>query len=80
MNNTVVDTLLTLSPPIRLVNWLEQVFEQKRAAGEEVPETFTKWLERCQRIRSDLPSEIDDLTADDWQQIGQVVQRAEVQP
>lgn len=62
----VSDLLLILAPPVRLVAWLETVFEQKRKAGAEVPDNFVKWLERWQRIRSDLPAEIDGATAEQW--------------
>lgn len=60
------DLLLILAPPVRLVAWLETVFDQKRKAGAEVPENFVKWLERWQRIRSDLPAEIDGATEEQW--------------
>lgn len=64
---TVVADLLTIiAPPLRMVAWLELVFDNKRSKGEDVPEAFTKWLERWQRIRSDLPSEIDGTTEADW--------------
>jgi len=59
---TVSDLLTIIAPPLRLVAWLELVFEQKRKKGEDVPETFITWLERWQRIRSDLPAEIDGAT------------------
>mgnify|MGYP001562244785 CR=1 FL=1 len=45
------DTLLILSPPVRLIIWLDRIFEAKRAKGEEVPEAFDKWLQRWIRIR-----------------------------
>lgn len=62
----VADLLTIIAPPLRLVSWLELVFESKCSKGEEVPENFTKWLERWQRIRSDLPSEIDGTSEADW--------------
>lgn len=65
----VSDLLLILAPPVRLVAWLETVFEQKRKAKTEVPENFIKWLERWQRIRSDLPAEIDGATAEQWAEV-----------
>lgn len=65
----VSDLLLVLAPPVRLCVWLETVFEQKHKAGAEVPETFVKWLERWQRIRSDLPDQIDGATAEMWAEV-----------
>lgn len=64
--STVSDLLTIIAPPMRLVAWLELVFDNKRKKGEEVPENFTKWLERWQRIRSDLPAEIDGVTEEHW--------------
>jgi hypothetical protein len=64
--NTVTDLLTIVAPPMRLVAWLELVFENKRKKGEDIPENFTRWLERWQRIRSDLPSEIDGTSEQDW--------------
>lgn len=65
----VSDLLLILAPPIRLVEWMEKVFAQKTANGDPVPENFTKWLERWQRVRSDLPSEIDGLPVEKWAEV-----------
>ena len=65
----VADLLLVLAPPVRLCVWLETVFEQKRKAGAEVPENFTKWLERWQRIRSDMPSDVDGATDEAWAEV-----------
>ena len=65
----VSDLLLVIAPPIRLVEWLEKVFAQKAANGDAVPENFIKWLERWQRIRSDLPSEIDGLPIEKWAEV-----------
>ena len=62
----VADLLIILAPPVRLAAWLETVFEQKRARGEDVPENFVKWLDRWSCIRSDLPSAIDGATDADW--------------
>lgn len=62
----VSDLLTIIAPPLRLTIWLELVFDNKRAKGEEIPETFTNWLERWQRIRSDLPAEIDGTTEAEW--------------
>jgi len=65
----VSDLLLILAPPVRLCVWLETVFEQKRKAGAEVPENFVKWLDRWQRIRSDMPAEIDGATDEAWAEV-----------
>lgn len=65
-DSQVADLLTIIAPPVRLVAWLELVFENKRKKGEDVPANFIQWLERWQRIRSDLPAEIDGTTADEW--------------
>lgn len=71
--NPARDTLLILAPPVRLVAWLEKVFEAKRAKGEDVPENFTKWLERWKKIRAGMPSEIDVLTIEEWAQVEEIL-------
>lgn len=38
--NTVTDLLTIIAPPLRLISWLELVFENKRKKGEDVPENF----------------------------------------
>lgn len=63
------DTLIMLAPPIKLVTWLESIFEAKRRKGEAIPEAYTAWLERWQRIRSDLPATTDVLTDEEWQEL-----------
>lgn len=69
-NPTAVSDLLNiLAPPMRMVDWLELVFENKRKKGEPIPENFIKWLERWQRIRSDLPSAIDGATEEMWLEV-----------
>lgn len=40
------DLLLILSPLLRLVDWLERVWADRQAKGQEVPESFVKWLKR----------------------------------
>lgn len=62
----VTDLLTIIAPPMRMVEWLELVFENKRKKGEQIPENFIKWLERWQRIRSDLPSSIDGASEEQW--------------
>lgn len=64
--NTVTDLLTIIAPPLRLVTWLEMVFDNKRKKGEDIPENFLRWLERWQRIRTDLPSDIDGATEEQW--------------
>lgn len=34
--NTVTDLLTIIAPPLRLVSWLEMVFENKRKKGEDI--------------------------------------------
>lgn len=71
--HTAHDLLLTLAPPMRLVDWLEQVWAAKQAKGEPVPENFVKWLERWRTIRGELPSEIDHVTPEEWAAVGEKV-------
>lgn len=65
-DSPVFDLLTIIAPPLRLVAWLELVFENKRAKGETVPDNFKVWLERWKLIRSDLPSSIDGATEEQW--------------
>ena len=66
-NSPAHDILLTLAPPVRLVAWLEAVFERKRSKGEEIPPAFMEWLVRWDDIRQGLPSPVDVLTAEEWE-------------
>ena len=72
-NRAAIDALLILAPPVRLVIWLESVFDAKRAKGEEVPDQFVRWLDRWARIRQGLPSEIDVLLQQEWMDLKQLV-------
>lgn len=63
------DLLTILAPPIRLVDWLEQVFEAKRKAGEAVPVEYMAWLDLWKQIRADGASEIDGSTPAQWEQL-----------
>jgi len=65
----VSDLLSILLPPTRLRIWLHKVFSDKAEAGQEVPEDFTKWLGIVERICSDLPSDIDGITPEQWKWI-----------
>lgn len=67
--STALDVLLMLAPPIKFVVWIESIFEAKRKKGETIPEAYTAWLERWQRIRSDLPAVTDVLTDEEWQEL-----------
>jgi hypothetical protein len=71
--HTAHDLLLILSPPMRLIAWLETVWAAKQVKGEQVPENFLKWLERWKAIRSELPSEIDYVTDEEWAAVGEQV-------
>jgi hypothetical protein len=71
--NAAVDALLILAPPLRLVAWLESVFDAKRKRGEEVPEQFINWLQRWTNIRQGLPSEVDVLVQKEWEELRQLV-------
>lgn len=74
-SNAATDTLLILAPPVRLVAWLEKVFDAKRHSGQEVPENFTKWLDRWNKIRAGLPVETDVLTIEEWQQVDLLLEK-----
>jgi hypothetical protein len=65
----VSDLLLILMPPARLRIWLHKVFEDKRGKGQEMPDDFVKWLGVVDRVCSDLPSEVDGITPEQWQWI-----------
>lgn len=67
------DLLLQLSPPIRLVGWLEKTFDAKAAKGEIIPPEFCRWLDRWRAIRGDGASEIDYVTAEEWAALGEKV-------
>lgn len=67
--NAARDTLLILAPPVRLVAYLEKVFEAKRAKHEEIPDNFIVWVERWKKIRAGLPSEVDTITIEEWAQV-----------
>lgn len=76
MKDTVArDTLLILAPPVRLVAWLEKVFDAKRKNKEEVPDNFVTWLERWKKIRAGLPAEIDVITIEEWHQVEAILDR-----
>lgn len=62
----VSDLMLILMPPARLRIWLHKVFEDKRKAGQEVPDDFVKWLGFVDRVSSDLPHDIDGITPEQW--------------
>ena len=67
------DILLILAPPVRLVSWLETVFERKRERGEDIPAAFMEWLARWDDIRQGLPSPIDVLTVEEWAELEEIV-------
>lgn len=87
MNSDVIaahDLLIILSPPIRLIEWLERAFAAKQDKGEQLPTEYVRWLERWRVIRSDLPSEIDYIDEETWLAAGKIVgaslQKIQVQP
>lgn len=65
----VVDTLLILSPPTGLAEWIGKVFAAKRAKGETIPPAYEIWLKRWADIRDGLTTEVSVLTAEEWQAI-----------
>ena len=71
--SAVHDILLILAPPVRLVSWLETVFERKRERGEAIPPAFMEWLARWDDIRQGLPSPVDVLTVEEWEELEEIV-------
>lgn len=65
------DILLILAPPTSLVDYLDRLWAAKTAKGETVPEQWCRWLGRWKRIRSSEPSQIDYVSAEEWQQVGE---------
>ena len=54
------DLLLLLAPPLSLVDKLD--------ATPNLPDPIRVWLDRWKEIRSDGPSEIDEVTPEVYQQ------------
>lgn len=73
--NTPEQILSLLIPPIELINWLESVFDAKRNKGQHIPAVYTDWLDLVRCIRTDLPSELDTLTAEQWSEASEIVGR-----
>lgn len=63
---TPEDILFILAPPVRLVDYLERLFDAKTAKGEDVSTDWLKWLERWKVIRTDMASDIDMITPAEW--------------
>lgn len=76
MNHEAHDILRVLAPPLRLVAWLEKVFEAKRNKGEMPPDEFIRWLWRWDVIRQGLPAVTDTVTPEAWDAIRDAVQPA----
>jgi hypothetical protein len=62
----VSDLLSMYLPSTRMRIWLHKVFEAKAAKGEPFPERDVLWLDAVDRVCSDLPSTIDDITPAQW--------------
>jgi hypothetical protein len=63
-----------IAPPIRLLNWLDDVFKARRARGEEIPFVFTEWRQAWAEIYGDGPSPTDRLTTtEDWAELRKLV-------
>lgn len=67
--------LTLLIPPIELINWIESVFNAKRSKGQPIPAMYTDWLDLVRCIRTDLPSEIDQLQPEQWSEVAEIVGR-----
>jgi hypothetical protein len=62
----VSDLLSMYLPSTRMRIWLHKVFEAKAVKGEPFPERDVLWLDAVDRVCSDLPSTIDDITPAQW--------------
>ena len=62
-------------PPLDVIRSLEQLVELKRAKGIKVSARFTGWLDLVKCIRTDLPNELDTMTAEQWQEASEIVGR-----
>lgn len=67
------DTLLTYRPPARMAKWLRDVFAAKRRNGETVPPEFERWLERWRKLENRAPNELDLLTVEEWELLGELM-------
>lgn len=67
------DTLLTYRPPARMVVWFANVFAAKRRNGETVPPEFERWLERWRKLENRAPNELDLLTVEEWEELGELM-------
>ena len=68
-NPVAIDSIMIMLPPSRLAGWLTRVFAAKEVKGEVVPPEFIKWLERMERIRLGITTELSVLTDDEWRAI-----------
>lgn len=75
MVNQPPDLLTILAPPIRLVDWLDKVFDDKARKGEPVPPEFVAYLETWKRIRAAGTSPIDGATPEQWAKLAERVNR-----
>lgn len=63
------DTLLTLAPPLALVDYLDRLW-----AGRNPPEQWVRWLDRWKAIRAAESSIIDYVSVDEWKLIGEKIE------
>lgn len=68
-NPVAIDSIMIMLPPSRLAGWLTRVFAAKEVKGEVVPLEFIRWLERMERIRLGITTELSVLTDDEWRAI-----------
>ena len=57
-NPVAIDSIMIMLPPSRLAGWLTRVFAAKEVKGEVVPLEFIRWLERMDRIRLGITTEL----------------------
>ena len=69
MPPAAVDAIVIMTPPTRLMGWLIKVFAAKRAKGEAIPPEFERWIERMERIRLGITTELSVLNEDEWKSI-----------
>ena len=68
-NPVAIDSIMIMLPPSRLAGWLTRVFAAKEVKGEVVPLEFIRWLERMERIRLGITTELSVLADDEWRAI-----------
>ena len=70
------ELLALLAPPIDLVDWLERIFEAKQAKGEVIPESYARYLQVWQDIRSAGECAVDGTKQETWAQVFEILMQS----